>query len=139
MLRRRKTTLHSESIESVESFKSNSSNSNNIKINSVWDEDSVRKYFNYKSESEDDNDNDDYIDKIVDEQIEKLLSKPKIIKSNIYVKIFTIIFLIFLILLILFLSSILFLEANDINHPLYMYLIKLLQYVHYTSKGKVAI
>jgi len=118
MLRRRKTTLHS---------KSNTSN-NNIKINSVWDEDSVRKYFNYKSESEDDNDNDndDYIDKIVDEQIEKLLSKPKIIKSNIYVKIFTIIFLIFLILLILFLSSILFLYSNYINHLLYIYLIKLL-------------
>lgn len=146
MLRRRRP-LQSESVESVESFTSNTSsiiyseknstNNNNTKITGVWDDSSIRDYFNYKSES-DDGDNDDYIDKLVDEQIERL-SKPKIIKSNLYVKIFAIIFVIFLILLILFLALILFLESYNLNHPLYMHLLKLLQYVHYTSKGKVVI
>ena len=140
MLRRRKP-LHTESVESEESFSSNTSSNlyqdrdSKTVLSTGWSTETIRDYFNYKSESDD---NDDYIDKLVDEQIERL-SKPKIVNSNTCSKIFAITFVIFVIILILFLAIILALEANDLSHPFYMHLLKLLQYFHYTLQGKLTI
>lgn len=110
--------------------------------NSNWDDDVVREYFNYNS---DDNDNNDNIyDKLIEKQIEKLTAINRNIyqkkgQSSTFLRILTIVFVSFIVIVILFLALILYLEAYDLNHPFYTHLLHLLQYVHYTRKGKQTI
>ena len=141
---RRRHQLNSR-FQSEENGNLNNNNNNNNNDDDdddddiTWNVDSnIKEYFNYKP---DNNDNDDDIyDKLIDKQIESLSRvAPRQynnkVKSSNFFKIFSIFLIIFLILLILFISLILLLEAYDLKHPFYMHLLKLLQYVHYTSKG----
>jgi hypothetical protein len=118
--------------------------SKDIDTNTNWKDVDVREYFNYNSDDNDDDDDDDVYDKLIEKQIERLTTINRNIyqkkgKTSTFLRIFTILFIGLIVVLILFLALILYLEANDLNHPFYMHLLKLLQYVHYTSKGKQVI